>query len=116
MAVESRIDADDEWFVGEDRVIRFTVSGDTDGIENWIMVFELFPRRAAVGDPPLMTVEAVGIAATPTSPPLAVCTVDGDETTGVGPGLFQYVLSRTDVGARAVLGFGPAEIRSAVTA
>lgn len=116
MAEESRIDADDEWFVGEDRTIRFTVSGDTDGIENWNITFELFTRRAKPGDAPLMVVDAVGVAATPTTLPTALVVVDGDETTAIGSGLYQYVLSRTDPGARAVLAFGPAELRTAVNA
>lgn len=115
MAVESRIDDDDDWFVGEDRILRFRFTdGDTEGIENWNMLFELFASRARPGTPPLFAVPAVGVARTLTTPALAEVTVPGDETLANGAGIFQFVLSRTDIGSRAVLGFGPASIRSAV--
>lgn len=118
MAVESRIDAGDEWFVGEDRVLRFLFveGGATTDIASWEMVFQLFARRAQPGDVPLLEVPASGSAATTTLPAEATVVVDGDATLAIGAGVYQFVLSRTDVGSRAVLAFGPAQIRSAVTA
>ena len=112
MAVETRIDADADWFVGEDRVLRFVFTdGDTDGIESWPMVFELFARRAKPGDVPLLSVPVVGIAAVGLEPAFATCQVSGDATALLGAGVFQFVLRRTDEGNRAVLSYGPAELR-----
>ena len=121
MAVESRIDADDEWFVGEDRVWRFRfVSGDVEDIDEWTMQLAFYARRARDTDPPLVVVPAVGIAATASSgvvtPAYAVATVSAAETMTLRAGIFQFVLRRTDVGKRAGLSYGPAELRSAVSA
>lgn len=115
MAVEGRIDADDDWFVGEDRTLRFRfVEGATDGIEGWNLLFELYASRPAKGAPPLFSETATGIARTLTTPAYATVTVSGDKTAAAGPGQFQYVLSRLGTGTRSVLAFGPATIRSAV--
>lgn len=115
VAVEVRVDADDQWFVGEDRTLRFRfVDGDTDGVETWTMLLEVFAARAPKGALPLYTEEATGVARTITTPAYATVTVSGDKTLEHGPGIFQIVLSRTDPGNRTILAYGPAEIRSAV--
>lgn len=118
MAVESRIDADEEWFVGEDRVLRWSFTeGDTAGIAGWPMTFELYARRAKDGDAALATATPTGVEAVAgVSPARAVVQIDGDATLALGPGLFKYVLRRTDTGARHVLAFGPVELLSAVSA
>lgn len=113
MAVESRIDADEEWFVGEDRVLRFHFrEGDTEGIAGWTMTFELYERRAKPTDPAVATAAAVGVAATADEPARAVVQINGDATTTLGAGVYQFVLRRTDVGARSILAFGPVELLS----
>lgn len=117
MAVESRIDADDEWFVGEDRLFRFKfISGDTTGIAAWPMTLSFYSKRAAEGDTPLASVEFVGEPGALGEPAYAVARVPAEITETLGAGIFKYVLRRTDVEARAVLAFGPAELRSAVSA
>lgn len=117
MAVESRIDADDEWFVGEDRVLQFRfVGGDTVGIETWAMEFALYPRRGATEGAPLFTQPAVGLAAQVGEPAFAVVAVSGEQTQSVGAGVYQYVLRRSDEGLRQVLAYGPADLQSAVDA
>lgn len=117
MAVESRIDADDEWFVGEDRVLNFTmIQGDVTGIADWTIAFELFERRAKQTDAPVLTLPAVGHAATATTPDRVTVAVAAIQTETLPAGVYQYVLRRTDDGARAILAFGPADLRSAVTA
>lgn len=117
MAVESRIDADDEWFVGEDRVLNFTmVKGDVAGITGWTIVFELFERRAKQTDLPVRSFAAVGHDATAQAPARVTVLVDATQTASLPAGIYQYVLRRTDEGARAILGFGPADLRSAVNA
>jgi hypothetical protein len=113
VAVETRIDADDEWFVGEDRVLRFRfVEGDTTGIAGWPMEFALFARRAKPSDPPLLTAPAAGVDATDVTPALAQVIIDGDTTALLDPGVYGFALRRTDVGARSILSFGPCELRS----
>ena len=118
MAVESRIDADEEWFVGEDRVLRFVfdAGSDTSTIGDWSIVFELFGRRAGALAAPLLSVAATGVAAVadPAAPSYAEATVPGEETAVLGPGIFRFVLRRTDAGFSQVLSFGVAQIRSAV--
>jgi hypothetical protein len=127
VAESFRIDADEQWFVGEDRILQFDfISGDTYGIEDWTIAAELYARRAVDGDAPLATFPAVAtsvVAADPEAdPPVlavparATVTVDGDDTTDVGPGVYQLVLRRTDTGLRTVLAYGPVELRSVVNA
>jgi hypothetical protein len=118
VAVESRIDADEEWFVGEDRVLRFVfdAGSDTSTIGDWSIVFELFGRRAGALAAPLLSVAATGVAGVsdPAAPAYAEATVPGEETAVLGPGIFRFVLRRTDVGFSQVLSFGVAQLRSAV--
>jgi hypothetical protein len=116
--VESRINADDDWFVGEDRLLQFRfVEGDTTGVEGWTMVLEFHPRRTDPSAIPLLAIPASGrAAATVGGEASAVATVTAEQTLTLGEGNFHFVLRRTDVGSRAVLSFGPAQLRSAVTA
>jgi hypothetical protein len=119
VAVEQRISADDGWFVGEDKVLRFTVDGDTDGIAGWGLGFRLYAARSKDDDPPRLEILSGGGAivateATPTHPAIVTVTVTGEQTQTTGAGQFQFVLSRTDLGARNVLSFGAAAIQSAV--
>lgn len=121
MAVESRINADDEWFVGEDREWRFRfVAGDVDDVAEWTMQLAFYSRRARDTDPPLVVVPASGVPASAVNgvvtPAYAVAVVSAAETMTLRAGIFQFVLRRTDVGKRAVLSYGPAELRSAVSA
>jgi hypothetical protein len=90
------------------------------------MVLQLFSRRAKDDAVPLLEVAVVGhaaIAADPeadppvvAAPASAACTIDGDQTTALGAGVYQFVFRRTDTGLRTILGFGPVELRSAVRA
>jgi hypothetical protein len=115
VAVESRIDADDEWFVGEDRVLNFAmVKGDLTGFAGWSVVLELYPRRAVEGDAPVATWP--GVPQPQTTPPSVSVLIPSATTATIPPGVYQYVLRRTDTGARAILAFGPADLRSAVNA
>lgn len=117
MAIESRIDAEDDWFVGEDRVLRFTfVAGDTAGVDDWTLAFELYGRRATDASDPLLTLTADGHPAVGEAAAYVLVNVAAADTLALGPGHYQYVLRRTDDGHRSVLSFGPAELRSAVTA
>ncbi len=120
MAVESPINADANWFVGEDRTLRFEFeAGNVTGIETWQMVLELFAKRAKFGDPPLWASPpgaVVGYPPTPTSAATAVIVVPAAATFAAGPGVVQFVLRRTDPGAAAVLSYGGAHLRSVVQA
>lgn len=123
MAVQSRIDADDQWFVGEDRQFRFTfTAGDTDGIETWTLALELYAGDAMPSDEALVTVAAAGHAAvegdedTPAEAAYIVATVPSAESIEIGPGHYQFVIRRTDDGQKEIFGYGPAQLRSVVTA
>lgn len=117
MAVESNVNADDEWFVGEDRQWQFEfVSGDTSDIADWPMNLAFYHRRAKDSDPPLVVVPAVGVVGGPSAPDRAVATVTAAESMQLGRGIFQFVLRRTDPGYRTVLSYGSAELRSPVSA
>jgi hypothetical protein len=116
VAVESRVDADDDWFVGEDRVWRFRfVEGDVSDVVDWSMTLAFYSRKARESDPPLLTVPAVGIVGGGGQPALAVATVTAADSASLGAGLYQFVLRRSDTGHRTVLSYGPAQLRSAVT-
>lgn len=113
MTVESRIDANEEWFVGDDRVLRFpVVSGDTAGIASWTTELQVYARNASDADPPLLAVPGTGVVGVAPDPAYVEASVSGDQTLALGPGIYQLVLRRTDSGSRVVLWLGPAEIRS----
>lgn len=115
VAVEDRIDAADDWFVGEDRDLRFIFAdGDVEGIEDWTMVFAVYSRRAAAADLALVSINAAGVAAADGVAAYAAVHVTAAQSTTIGAGNFQYVLSRTDVGHNTVLSLGPAQLRSRV--
>ena len=121
MAIESRVNADDDWFVGEDREWQFRfVEGDTSDVPDWTMELAFYPRRARDNDAALLTVTATGVTGgfTQNGPvdAAAVCTVTAANTFTLGAGYFQFVLRRVDPGRRSVLAFGSAELRSAVNA
>lgn len=120
MAVEQRISADDGWFVGEDKTLRFSVEGDTDGIEGWALGFRMYGKKARDTDLPLLNISSAGgpivaTAAAAGRPAIVTVTVTGEQSQTLGAGVFQFVLSRTDVGARNVLSYGAAALQSAVT-
>lgn len=117
MAVESNVNADDDWFVGEDRQWQFEfVAGDTSDVVDWTMNLAFYQRRAKDTDPPLLSVPVTGVVGGPDTPDKAVATVTAAESLQLGRGIFQFVLRRTDVGYRSVLSYGSAELRSPVSA
>lgn len=117
MAVESRIDADDQWFVGEDRVFRFTLAeGNLPDLATWGVAFNLFERRAKPDAAPLLTAIGVGYAPAAGVPGQVQVTINGDDTLLLEPGLYQFVLARTDFGLRQILSYGPAELQRAINA
>jgi hypothetical protein len=121
VALEQRISASDGWFVGEDKVLRFTVDGDTDGISGWQLGFRVFAAKAKEGDLPLVEVLSGGGAivaseATADAPAIVTVVVSAEQSVVIGAGPRQFVLARVDPGSRNVLSYGTAALQSAVSA
>ncbi len=115
VAEESPIN--DGWFVGEDKTLHFTITGeDVGGISGWAMEWAVYRSRARSTEPPLLTVLATGVAPTALEGAKAVVPLSGEQSAALGPGIYQHVLRRIDPGFRTVLSFGSAKLRSAVTA
>lgn len=110
MAVESSIQADDGFFVGEDKDLRFEVEGDVAGLSGWQVEFALYPRRTNDPAPLVVKTQSNGISRGGTT--LTVHLV-GDDTAVLAGGLYQYVLRRTDPGFRQVLAYGGVNLRDA---
>lgn len=105
MAVESNIDASDQWLAGEDKTLLFTVRGPADDLEAWTVEWTLYP---AEGDPVPVTVgiqkiPADGIGDLPTIIVPVPAAATADLSTDL---VHSYVLRRVDAGARTVLAHG----------
>ena len=95
---------DDFWFVGEDKILRFTVYKDDEitleNISGWTTSFQM--SNELLAEPFFI---AAGINVDPVN---GVCevTVPGADTLDNGPGLVYYSLRRTNVGSSSVLVHG----------
>lgn len=112
MAVESPIDEDAEVFVGEHKVLRWTVRDAARyivDISPFTMRLSLFQRRNPV---PLATVPAT-VADGPGG--VAVATLTAEQSLLLGPGAHRYVLARIDAGSEAVLAYGSIVLKGRAT-
>lgn len=107
MAKESPITASDQWFVREDKTLKWTVyqsNGTTlQNITGFTIKFYLLPLGS---DTPVVTKTA-----TVTNGPNGLCEaviVPGD--TAFAPDNYYYCLKRTDAGFNAVLAYGLATL------
>ncbi len=106
MAIQTDITADDKWFAGDDRVLRFAIAATN--IAGWTFAFELEDSDnvnifTAVSDGGAITItdEASGVlevAVGPTDVPVAK------------RGRHAYRLRRADTGFVTTLAYGAAEI------
>ena len=114
MAVESPIEALDDWFVNEDKGLRFVLT-PPEYIAGWTFLFELRRRRAP--GPPLITkTSASGIVPTNVANGVVLVQINAADTVNLDGGSYHYVLWRTDPGNRTLLAFGGAVLRKAVAA
>lgn len=113
MSKDSPIRQSDNWFIGEDRDLRYTVldaSAVAVNISGWTLEWVL--REKPWGATALIT-------KTPalTTPGSGICTVSiaDDDTINLQPGIYYYTLRRTNAGAETVLAFGDAVLQQAST-
>lgn len=102
MSAGARVDPEDNWLVGEDKELIFTVYDEQDLLVNpdgWACRYQLFPARAVAGTAPLLTVDVVGFGGLVTVP------IPGTVTALLRGGTYEHVLRRTDAGAAAVLAY-----------
>ena len=121
MAVESPIQASDGWFFGEDKTLRFTVSGDVTGIAAWLVQFSLYRRKDRTQTPLLVKNSPAAVTPAAPVPPattgtctVTIAAVDTAALSTSADDQFAYVLRRTDTGNAQILAYGGAVIRSAV--
>ena len=95
---------DDFWFVGEDKVLRFTVYQDDEialeNISGWTTSFQMSNELLAA---PFFT--AAGVNIDPLNG-VSEVTVPGADTLTNGPGLVYYSFRRTNSGSASVLVHG----------
>lgn len=117
MTTESNITTTDEWYIGADKILRFTVvdaAGATQIITGWTVRFTMAKH---VEDDPLITKATGGSGislSNPTEGILDVSIVAAD-TEDMNPGTYYYSLWRTDSGAADVLAYGYAKLKESVT-
>lgn len=111
MAVESPIDEDAEVFVGEHKVLRWTVRDKAKALvdpSGFAMRLTIYRRRNPV---PVVTNSSV----TGTSDGKAVATLTAEQSIALGAGSHRYLLERTDSGAEAVLAYGSLVLKERMT-
>lgn len=114
MAIEAPISEDDRWFVGEDKILRWTVTTAADplvpqDVTGWAVELVIRRRRDTTSAPiatlPVPVIDGPsGSVAVP---------VSADVTAGLEGGVYHYVLRRVDAGANQVLAYGPIVLRRA---
>lgn len=120
MAIEANINADSDYFTGEDKSLQFTIyqsDGSTaQDITGWSLSWMVKKRKTDADNAALVTkTTADGIALT--TPASGICTVtveDTDITALVGGTLYYHELKRTDAGYETVLSYGTFTLRQAV--
>lgn len=122
MAIEHNIESSDEWFLGEDKSLIFTIyqsDGSTaQNIAGWSMSWMLKRHRDDEDAEALITkTTSSGIALT--TPASGICTVtvadtDTETSPEVGEGNYFHELKRTDAGFETVLSFGRCRLRRGV--
>lgn len=111
MADEQNITAENEFFLGEDKTLTFTIyqsNGVTaQDITGWAISWML-KKDATDDDVNAKITKTVGSGITLTTPLSGICTVTvaDTDTASLRPGLYQHELKRTDDGFETVLAYG----------
>lgn len=113
MAEQADIAAADNWFLGEDKVLEFTVvdsAGAAVNITGWALEWIL---RSGAGERALLT-KTVGSGVTITGGAGGVCQVAiaDTDTDDLAAGRYWHALRRTDAGNEAVLSYGQVVLRA----
>ncbi len=106
------------WFVGEDRIFRFTVVdelGAAQDISTFALEWVLRLRPNSTNAVITKTTGGGGIAIT--DGPNGVCevTIDDTDTLSLAPEKYFHTLRRSDAGSEVVLAFGDAILKQAAT-
>lgn len=118
MARESPIRKSDNWFIGEDKVLQFTIDdGGDPPLAVDITTFTLtFTLRSCLNFPPdapdLTKTSPAGITIHDGPNGIARVLIDDVDTDAFEPGRYFYELKRTNAGFEQVLAFGEAILRS----
>lgn len=127
MALDTTIGDADGWYVGEDKLLSFTIYTSTaktaaKDITGWALSWKL-RRKKPDADPALLTKATGGSGITITGtfnadPALntqrAVVTIADTDTDGLGAGSYWHELKRTDAGSETVLAQGIAVLKQPV--
>ena len=121
MARDAPIRETDNWFIGEDQLLRFTIddgaiptpaASDITGFAlEWVL-------RLSPGGPVALIAKTTGAGIVITDGPNGVCEVaidDGDTINLQPSARYFHTLRRTDAGFETVLAFGDAVLRQAAT-
>lgn len=116
MAIEQNIDADDDFFIGEDKSLSFTIyqsDGSTpQNITGWTISWMLKLKATDTDAAAKITkTTASGIALT--TPASGVCTVTiaDTDTDAIRADTYFHELKRMDAGFETILSFGACELR-----
>lgn len=104
------IASEDEWFVGEDQDIQWTISNRAtrviEPVTGWAATFLMGEDEGAVG---VLSVDAI-VADGPNG--VLQCSFPESTTDSIDPGVYWYQLSRTDLGFDQVVAYGPVVLRA----
>ena len=117
MSKDSPIKQSDNWFIGEDRTLRFSVAdsaGLAQNISGWTLEWVL--RERPWGTQALVTkTTSAGITITNAAGGVCEVAVADDDTINLAPGAYFHTLRRTNAGAETVLAFGDAILQQPAT-
>ncbi len=103
------ISAEDDWFVGEDQAVQWTITDESTNAPKDITGFTLqFKLAATQGGAAVLTKSL-----TLTTPASGICQAAfaAADTSGLTPGAFFYTVTRTDTGQNQVVAYGPAVLQ-----
>lgn len=119
MAIEANIGHDDEFFLGEDKSLVFTIY-QSDGttvqdITGWSLSWMLKKRIADLDAAALITKTTLnGIVLTSAALGICTVTVNDTDTDTLEDDLYAHELKRTDDGSETVLSFGGVRLKRGV--
>ena len=117
MSIESNIAESDNLFLGEDKILQYTVTDSAGAIQvitGWALEWVL---RSAAGHGTALLTKTVGSGITITNGAggiLQVAIAD-DDTLSMAPDTYYYTLRRTDAAFEVVLAFGTVVLRQPAT-
>jgi hypothetical protein len=128
MAVESNVTAASHVFLGEDKVLEFTITDEDDvpvDVSGWAMIWDLRKADKTTGDALIEKTTGAGITVTGVYnvAPLVntqrvlvtLADTDSDSSTTIQAKTYRHALKRSDDGSETVLAFGDFTFLQATT-